>query len=186
MKNLSNLLRVLFCLGILILLSFKGQAQATNAKPVRNLNGGTSIHYQTAFGLRLGNQFGLTAKRFLWDGDMAEVMLTSHINRKGIVGTLLYEWHRNAFEGRNWYWFYGFGPHVGYYQYKNYYETDDDPEKARKDGNFVEFGADAIIGLEYGFKMTPITISADVKPFLNLAGGNTGGVDGAISVRYVF
>ena len=186
MKNVISLLRVICCLGILILFGFKVQAQGRIEGPVRNLNGGTAIHYQTAFGLRLGNQFGLTAKRFLWDGDMAEVILSSHINRKGIVGTILYEWHRNAFGGQNLYWFYGAGPHLGYYQYKNYYESDDDPAKADKSGNFVELGADAIFGLEYGFKMSPITISADVKPYLNLMGGNTGGVDGALSVRYAF
>jgi|SRR5688572_3999486 len=185
MKNLSNLLRVLFCLGLLILLSFKGQAQATNAKPVRNLNGGTSMHYQNAFGIRLGNQFGLTAKRYLWDGDMVEAILSSHIDKKGIVGTVLYEWHRNAFEGRNLYWFYGGGPHVGYYQYKNYYE-EGDPENTSDKKNFVEFGVDAIIGLEYGFQNTPLTLSLDVKPFLSSAKGNTGGIDGALSVRYVF
>ena len=186
MKNLSNLLRIIFCLGVLVLLGFKGQAQERRAPVVRNLNGGTAIHYQTAVGVRLGNQFGITGKKFVRDGDMVEAIISSHVNRKGVVGTLLYEWHRNAFEARNLYWFYGGGAHVGYYQYKNYYKSDSDPDKASKSGNFVEAGADAIIGLEYGFNMMPITISADVKPFVNLVGGNPGGLDAAISIRYAF
>lgn len=186
MKNLSNLLRVMGCTVVLLLLGFKGQAQERKPPVVRNLNGGTAIHYQTAFGVRLGNQFGITGKKFVRDGDMVEAILSSHINRKGVAGTLLYEWHRNAFEARNLYWFYGGGAHVGYYQYKNYFELDTDPDKANKSGNFVEAGVDVIIGLEYGFNMIPITISADAKPFLSLVGGNTGGLDAAISIRYAF
>ena len=184
MKNIGSLLRVLFCLGILILLGYKGHAQEHKPPVVRNLNGGTAIHYQTAFGLRLGNQVGLTGKKFMHDGDFLEAMLTTHLSKKGIVGTLLYEWHRNAFEGRNWYWFYGGGVHVGYYQYKNYYSADN-PDY-RSSGQFVEAGFDGIIGIEYGFTNIPITLSLDAKPFLNPIGGDTGGFDSALSIRYAF
>ncbi len=184
MKNVGSLLRIIFCLGILILLGFKGQAQERKAPPVLNLNGGTAIHYQNAYGIRLGNQFGLSGKRFVHNGDFIEAIVGTNFDRKGIVGTLLYEWHRNAFQARNMYWFYGGGAHVGYYQYKNYYSSSN--ERHHKDGNFVEFGADAIIGLEYGLSRTPITFGLDAKPYLNLVGGDTGGVDVALSVRYVF
>jgi len=184
MKNLGSLLRVIFCLGILILLGFKGRAQERKAPIVRNLHGGTAVHYQTALGVRLGNTFGITGKKFMHDGDFLELMLTSHAVKKGVAGTILYEWHRNAFEGRKWLWFYGGGGHVGYYQYKNYYTNNS--EKYYKDGNFVDAGFDLIIGLEYGFDSVPITLCLDAKPFLNLVGGNTGGFDGALSVRYVF
>jgi hypothetical protein len=186
MKNSGSLIRVLFCIGILLLLGYKGQAQERQAPIVRNLNGGTAVHYQNAFGVRLGNQFGLTGKKAIGNGDFLEGILSTHFDKKGIVGTLLYEWHRNAFEARNLYWFYGGGVHVGYYQYKNYYDSDKDPTQAGKDGNFVEAGVDAIIGLEYGFTATPISLCVDAKPFVNLVGGDTGGIDGALSIRYTF
>src|SRR5687767_9255975 len=109
MGNYATLLKVIFCLGILILLGFKGQAQS---RQLRNLNGGPLIHYRSELGIRLGNQFGITGKRFLREGNALEGMLTSHYDHKGIVATALYEWHRNAFEAKGLLWYYGAGLHV--------------------------------------------------------------------------
>lgn len=182
MKNYALLIKILFCLGMLVLLGFKGQAQQTGQ--IRNLNGGPVLEYHNEIGLRLGNYFGVTGKHFTTGGNAMEVILGSHLGQKGITGTFLYEFHRNAFEARRLMWYYGGGGHVGYYKYNEYYDADN--SRSKRNGNFVSVGADGIIGLEYGLGVVPLAISADVKPYLNIIAGNFAGVDGAISVRYVF
>jgi hypothetical protein len=184
MGNYATLLKVIFCLGILILLGFKGQAQQ-RYEQLRNLNGGPIIHYHTGIGLRLGNQFGITAKRFLREGNAIEGLLTSNLDKKGIAATALYEWHRTAFEAKGLLWYYGAGAHVGYYKYSDYFD-EDEPERFSRSGSFVEVGVDGILGLEYGFASSPFAISLDVKPYLNNVSGHVGGIAGALSVRYVF
>ncbi|MBK0404048.1 hypothetical protein I5M27_13720 [Adhaeribacter sp. BT258] len=184
MKNYASLLKIIFCIGMLVLLGFKGQAQQQQKGQVRNLNGGPIVEYYNAVGLRLGNQFGITGKHFMREGNAIEIIVGSHLGRKGVTGTFLYEFHRNAFEAKRLLWYYGGGGHVGYFKYNEYYEPDNN--RYNRSGNFVTVGADGIIGLEYGLGIVPLAISADVKPYLNLIGGEAAGVDGAISVRYVF
>jgi hypothetical protein len=48
-------------------------------------------------------------------------------------------------------------------------------------------GLDAIIGLEYTFDEFPINLSLDLLPTVNLIGDTGwGGINGALSIRYVF
>jgi hypothetical protein len=185
MNNHALLLKVIFCLGVLLLLGFKGQAQMRQYEQLRNLNGGPLIHYRTAIGARLGPQYGLTAKRFLREGNALEALLTRHYDKKGITGTLMYEWHRNAFEAKGLLWYYGAGFHVGYYKYNEYFQPSE-PERHARDGSFVEAGVDGIIGLEYGFAYIPLALSVDFKPYLSNVSGHLGGIDAALSIKYAF
>jgi hypothetical protein len=175
--NYASLIKVLFCLGVLILLGFKGKAQV-----IKNLNGGPLITYDKGFGLRLGNQSGLTYKHFMRDANALELMLTTHIDKKGLTGTIMYEWHRNAFEAKNLMWFYGLGGHLGTYKYNDYFDTGDN--RYFKSGYFPILGADGIIGLEYKLPTYPWAFSVDVKPAVHFIGGNAGAIEGALSVRY--
>ena len=183
MKDYASLLKIIFCIGMLVLLGFKGQAQQQKGH-LRNLNGGPIIEYHNGIGLRLGNQFGITGKHFTTGGNAIEILLGSHLDQKGITGTFLYEFHRQAFEAKRLIWYFGGGLHIGYYKYSDYYDSDN--SRSLREGHFVSAGVDGIIGLEYGLSAVPLAISADVKPYVNPVAGNFGGVDGAISVRYVF
>jgi hypothetical protein len=176
----NNYIKVIFCVGILLLLAFKGQAQGK----IKNLNGSPLLTYQNGFGLRLGNHAGLTYKHFMRDANALDFSLATHYDKKGIVGTVMFEWHRNAFEANNLLWFYGLGGHVGTYKYQDYYAPDN--SRYYKSGYFPEVGADAIIGIEYKFPNLPWALSVDVKPYVNFVGGHAGGIDGALSVRYTF
>ena len=184
-QDLKTLMRVMLCLSCLFLPAIKGQAQQRTKQPRVNLSGAPIVSYGTAVGLRLGVQSGITGKQFMRDGNALEGILSTHINRKGVTGTILYEWHRNAFGAKNLLWFYGGGGHVGYYRYKTYYDSST-PDKNSKSGNFVEIGADGILGIEYAFSSVPFSLSLDTKPYLSFISGFTGGFDGALSIRYVF
>lgn len=185
MKNYAILLKVVFCMVVLLLLGFKGQAQMRQYEQLRNLNGGPLIHYRTAIGARLGTNYGLTVKRFLREGNALEGLVTSHYDKKGIAATALYEWHRSAFEAKGLLWYYGAGIHVGHYKYNNYFGADE-PQRHARSGSFFEVGVDGILGLEYGFAFIPLALSVDVKPYLNNIAGHVGGIDGALSVKYTF
>ena len=180
MRNYTSLIKIIFCVSILLLLGFKGHTQDVT----QNLNFGPVVKYNNAIGLRAGTLSGLTVKHFNQAGNALEAIIGTHYDYKGVTGALLYEWHRKAFSSEKFLWFIGAGGHVGYYKYRNYYSASN--SRYFKSGNFVEVGADGIIGLEYAFPEVPLTISIDAKPYLNLVGGNLGGVDGAISVRYTF
>lgn len=174
----NNFIKVIFCVGILLLLAFKGQAQGK----IKNLNGGPLLTYQNGIGLRIGNQSGISFKHFMRDANALEFMLTTHYDKHGLIGTVVYEWHRNAFEARNLLWFYGLGGHAGAYKYSEYYDADN--SRYYKKGYFPVVGADGIIGLEYKFPSLPIALSVDVKPALNFVGGEAGEINGALTVRY--
>ncbi len=48
-------------------------------------------------------------------------------------------------------------------------------------------GIDGILGLEYTFDEIPLNLSLDILPSLNLIGSSGwGGINGALSIRYVF
>jgi hypothetical protein len=184
--NPVNLIRILFCLSVLLLLGFKGQAQVKGQAQgrIKNLNQSPLLTYQNGIGVRLGSQSGLSYKHFLHEANALEVLLTTHYDQKGLLGTILYEWHRNAFDAKNLLWFYGGGAHAGTYKYKDYYSVSDD--RYKKDGYFPVVGIDVILGLEYKIPSLPLAISADFKPSIHVIGGKTGAVDGALTLRYVF
>ena len=49
------------------------------------------------------------------------------------------------------------------------------------------FGADGVLGLEYTFDDFPLNLSLDILPTVNLFGSTGwGGINGALSIRYVF
>src|SRR5437667_204963 len=115
-NSLASFIRIIFCLAILVLLAFKGQAQ--NRK---SLNGTPLVNYYNSIGLRLGNQTGITYKHNTRDANALEFMLTTNLENKGLIGTFLYEMHRNAFDAHNLMWYYGGGAHLGTYRYRDYY-----------------------------------------------------------------
>jgi hypothetical protein len=92
---------------------------------------------------------------------------------KGFRATLLYEIHNpiNNVEGLRWY--YGFGPHLGFYSSKYY------------NGNTL-VGIDGVIGLDYKIKGVPFNISLDWQPSFEFGDGSGFDGWGGLGVRYTF
>ncbi len=137
-----------------------------------------SQDYRTSLGLRGGLPYGLTVKHFLSKTNALEGILASSWG--GFVVTGLYEnehW-TGQYPGLNWFW--GFGAHAGFWDAGMNPNIDD-----TYTGSII--GADAIVGLEYTFDEIPLNLSLDLLPTFNLIGyTGWGGINGAISIRYVF
>jgi hypothetical protein len=134
--------------------------------------------YRTSFGLRAGLPYGLTVKHFLSKYNAVEGLLASSWGGFVITGLYENEHQTGQYPGLNWFW--GFGGHIGFW---------DAGRNPRVDATYVGavIGADAILGLEYTFDEFPLNLSLDLLPTINLI-GNTGwgGINGALSIRYVF
>jgi hypothetical protein len=134
--------------------------------------------YRTALGLRAGLPYGLTVKHFLSKKNALEGILAS--SWSGFVVTGLYEnehW-TGQYPGLNWFW--GLGAHAGFWDAGANPNVDD-----TYSGSII--GADFILGLEYTFDDFPLNLSLDLLPTFNLIGyTGWGGINGALSIRYVF
>ncbi len=151
-------------LPILFLLIFTGFCKAQD--------------HEMAIGLRGGVGYGLSLKQFIEDDVAVELIFNSRYSGINITG--LYEWHKEAFNNPNWYWFYGGGVHIGFWNGDNT-PWGDDP------GSYLSTGLDGIGGLEYEFDNYPIAISIDWKPSFNLSGySGFIGDNGALTFRYTF
>jgi hypothetical protein len=134
--------------------------------------------YKTSLGLRAGVPYGLTTKHFLNKNYAVEGLLA--VRWQGFIATALLEdehW-TGQYPGLNWFW--GLGAHVGFWDAGN------NPNlKSSYYGSVI--GVDGILGLEYTFDEIPLNLSLDLLPTINLIGSTGwGGINGALSIRYVF
>jgi hypothetical protein len=140
-----------------------------------------SLHgqdYKTSLGLRAGLPYGLTVKHFLNKTDALEGILASSWGGFVITGLYENEHWTGQYPGLNWFW--GFGGHVGFWDAgRNPFVKD------TYNGSAI-FGADGILGLEYTFDDIPLNLSLDLLPTLNIIGDFGLGINGALSIRYVF
>ncbi len=134
--------------------------------------------YKTSLGLRAGLPYGLTVKHFLNKKNAVEGILASSYGGFVITGLYENEHWTGEYPGLNWFW--GVGAHAGFWdagRNPNVNET--------YVGSIV--GADAIVGLEYTFDEIPLNLSLDLLPTFNLIGyTGWGGINGGLSIRYVF
>ena len=130
--------------------------------------------YNTGIGLRAGTGWGVTLKHFVSKKEAVEGFFYGYYNGFNVTG--MYEFHNKAFDVDNLRWYYGFGAHIGSYNY----------EKQENKSNFV-LGIDGILGIEYTFTEAPINIGLDWNPHINFTAesGFFPGF-GAISIRYTF
>jgi hypothetical protein len=134
--------------------------------------------YRTSLGLRAGLPYGVTAKYFLNKTNALEGILASSWGGFIITGLYENEHWTGQYPGLNWFW--GFGGHVGFWDAGRNPNLDDTYFGA-------VIGLDAILGLEYTFDEIPLNLSLDLLPNVNLIGyTGWGGINGALSVRYVF
>lgn len=163
------------------------------------INASFSQDYKTGIGLRGGWTGGLTAKHFIKDGKAIEAIFSSGWGWRGYQITGLYEVHKAAFtkdDVEGFFWYYGAGAHFGGYRYykkygewhptggnTGYYTYNEEAH------SYVAFGIDGIFGLEYKIEEIPVTLSLDIKPFIELTTYNGYPMrfwDGGFSIRYVF
>lgn len=139
---------------------------------------GYSQDYKTSLGLRAGLPYGVTIRHFIKKDVALEGILASRW--QGFIITGLYEnesW-LGKYPSLNWYW--GGGAHAGFW------DAGANPNiKSTYVGAVI--GVDAVLGIEYTFDDFPINLSLDLLPTVNLIGvTGWGGINGALSIRYVF
>lgn len=131
--------------------------------------------YKNSAGLRLGKTDGLTYKRFMTENGAVEFMLGFGGYNQGtqIYGT--YQWNLQIpvpFT-ENLYWYYGVGGHVGYikaHDERNYYLNDSTTFTDDKKKSYYAIGIDGVIGVEYRIFTVPMTVSMEVKPYVEYYG----------------
>jgi hypothetical protein len=134
--------------------------------------------YKTSLGLRAGVPYGVTIKHFFSKSNAVEGILASRY--RGFVATALLESEHwtGSYPGLDWFW--GAGAHIGFW------DAGVNPNLNNTYSGSV-IGLDGILGLEYTFDEIPLNLSLDILPSVNLIGyQGWGGINGALSIRYVF
>lgn len=130
----------------------------------------SSVSYTTAIGVKLYP--GTISLKKSIDGAKYFEGQAALFN-KGFRVTVLYEIHNeiNAVDGLRWY--YGVGPHLGFYNSKYY------------NGSTL-VGVDAVLGLDYKLSGTPLNFSLDWQPSFEFGDGSGFDGWGGLAVRYAF
>ena len=139
--------------------------------------------YQFAAGLKFGGyENGLSGKYFMNPTTSLEGFLgfRSH----GLVFTGLYELNQKVFNVEGFRFYYGFGAHVGAVGAGVYKRFNGDNEAYYS--NQILLGADGVIGLEYVIPQSPIAVSLDLNPRVELATGPFFDIAPGLGVKYTF
>jgi len=140
-------------------------------------------NYQFALGLKFGGyENGISGKYFLDNTTSLEglVGFRSH----GLVFTGLYELNVQAFNTEGLRFYYGFGAHVGAVGAGVYKRFGGNNEYFNS--SQVLLGADGVVGLEYVIPNSPIAISLDLNPRLELTGGPFVDLAPGLGIKYTF
>jgi hypothetical protein len=164
---MKKTLLLLFTSAFLLLLQQKANAQS----------------YNYAAGLKFsGYENGISGKYFLNQGTALEGVLG--FRNHGLVLTGLYEIHQTAFNLPDLKFYYGFGAHVGAVGSGNYQRYGSDDEYYNSSS--ILLGADGVLGLEYVIPQSPIAISVDLNPRLELARGPFFDIAPGLGIKYTF
>jgi hypothetical protein len=129
--------------------------------------------YNTTAGIRLGTDWGITAKQRVYDNITAEFIFQSSLFRDETMMTLLGAYHQKVV-GKRFNLFYGGGIHKGWL-----------PKNVEGSDLTNPFGIDLIGGIE--LTVLGINFSYDLKPGINLTGGQSAVfIQSGLSARYVF
>ena len=139
--------------------------------------------YKTAVGLKFGGyENGISAKYFT-DADIA-VEGVLGFRDHGLVITGLYEFYIPAFDVTGLKFYYGGGAHIGavgsgvYQKFSGNNETYNNAQ--------LLFGVDGAVGLEYLIPKSPIAISLDLDPRIELTGGPFIDIAPGLGLKYTF
>jgi hypothetical protein len=139
--------------------------------------------YKSALGLKFGGyENGISGKYFLNEGTALEGVLG--IRNHGLVLTGLYELHQTAFNVPELKFYYGAGAHLGAVGKGRYQRYGSDDEFY--DSGSILLGADGVVGLEYLIPESPIAISLDLNPRLELARGPFFDLAPGLGIKYTF
>lgn len=132
--------------------------------------------YSNAVGYRFGDSRGISYKSLF--NEMNGYELSLSFRQKGIQFTPTIQFYLPAQIGEDhqFFWYYGFGAHVGYQKYNVIKSTTDTTGSTttvrdirKKETQFV-LGADVLFGLEYRILVVPFTIALEYKPYIGFFG----------------
>jgi len=139
--------------------------------------------YTFSAGLKFGGyENGISAKYFIADNTALEGVLG--FRNSGVVITGLYEINQEAFNVPALKFYYGFGGHIGAIGSGNYERFGGGAEVYRN--NQILLGGDGVIGLEYILPNSPIAVSLDLNPRVELATGPFFDIAPGVGVKYFF
>ncbi|UEG54332.1 hypothetical protein LLH06_05045 [Mucilaginibacter daejeonensis] len=138
--------------------------------------------YKAAAGLKFtGYENGVSGKYFLNENNAVEGILG--IRSHGVVLTGLYQIHQTVFDVPELKFYYGFGAHLGAIgdgHYRRFVKDDDYGDAG------ILIGADGVVGMEYLIPETPIAISFDLNPRLELGRGPFFDLSPGLGLKYTF
>lgn len=130
----------------------------------------TSSEYSAAIGVKI-YPGSITYKQSV--GGLNYLEGQAAIWHKGFRATLLYEIHNELANLDGLRWYYGFGPHLGFYNSRHY-----------NGGTLI--GVDGILGLDYKIKGAPFAVSLDWQPSFEFGAGAGFEGWGGLAIRYTF
>ena len=157
---------------ILILICFSLFCQRTNAQD-----------YKTALGLKFGGyENGISIKYF----SQPDVALEGVIGFRdhGVVLTGLYEYNLPAFNVTGLKFYYGAGAHIGAVG-SGVYQNFSGSNETYKNSQLL-LGVDGVVGLEYVIPKSPIAISLDLNPRVELTSGPFIDIAPGLGLKYTF
>lgn len=139
--------------------------------------------YTTAIGVRAMGTSGITIKHHTSRGYALEGILGFWPD--ALSATVLFEKYTNAFDVPGLNWYYGGGGHLAIES--DFVDHPNEGRYERADGD-LGIGIDGIFGIEYKIDQTPIAISLDLKPFLEIStdGGAFVAADPGLGIKVTF
>jgi hypothetical protein len=139
--------------------------------------------YTVAAGLKFGGyENGISGKYFMDKNTSLEGVLG--FRQHGAVFTGLYEINQMAFNVPELKFYYGFGAHIGSMG-AGQYKTFNGDYRYYTDAQLF-LGVDGVVGLEYMIPQSPIAVSLDLNPRIELAAGPFVDLAPGLGVKYVF
>ncbi len=163
---------ILFLLGAFLLIGKTSNAQ--DYKP----------DYQFAAGLKFGGyENGFSGKYFMDKTTAIEAELGLR-SPHGLVITGLYEINHQIGNIPGFKFYYGFGAHIGAVGAGFYKRFNGDNQLYTS--SQILLGADGVVGLEYVIPQSPIAVSFDLNPRLELATGPFFDIAPGLGIKYCF
>jgi hypothetical protein len=164
-------------LSVAVLFSFMLIANRSLAQ-----NSQDSQDYKTAVGLKFGAyEDGISVKYFASPDISYEGVLG--FRDHGVVVTGLYEINQEAFNVPALKFYYGFGAHIGAEGKGDYQRLGNDEYY---NSSHILLGADGVLGLEYVIPKSPIAVSLDLNPRIELATGPFFDIAPGLGIKYIF
>lgn len=139
--------------------------------------------YKMAAGLKFGGyENGISGKYFMDNSVALEGVLGFRQN--GVVITGLYEINQEAFNVPQLKFYYGFGAHIGSIG-QGTYRTFNGSDRSYNNAQLL-LGGDGVLGLEYIIPQSPIAISLDLNPRVELVTGPFFDIAPGLGLKYVF